>query len=350
MSNIPPSSPPPTPPTPSPTPGASSKPGNSPSSPNSLTWGVNRIGSRLLTAVVLNDGSRLSVNRLIDSTSDTGQIEKNQTNSESDKNAETKNDLSDARLFFSVSPEIAIIRKIKLQTAPLTNLTDLTDLVRFEMSQSLLEPPESFYFDALPVGAGTNGIGSGDTANEKTEHQAYLSIAYHRHQIDALMDDFKKIFRPPSGFKLDAVALVDGYLAFCQRDPGELEAILELDENRVAIGFVYRDHLYGVADLQFQCDPDNDNRHWSMMATEIKMMLDFQLSRFFDEGITVPLSRVIVSGRLANHNQLRTRLDDLLATPISLPRFHKGYFQPLADKLDDLHPEQFLIPLGLAVE
>lgn len=290
----------------------------------SRTLGVIRDEKQLLAAVVSNDGSRLSVTKLIESGNGDGHNDIN------------KDDFSNSRLFFGVSPEIAIVKKIRLETAPLANSTEL---VAFEMSQSLLEPPDSFYFDTLPVGS----------SETKKKHQDFLSIAYHRHQIDSIMNQYKSSFRSPSGFKLEAVALVDGYLAFCHRDPGQLEAILDLCHNRVTIAFVYKDQLYAVGSLPLQHDINTSEQAWSMIASEIKMMIDFQLSRFFEEGVTVPLSRVIISGKLGENSLLRAALGDRLSMPVNLPRFHDGYFQSLAETLGDLHPERFLIPLGLAV-
>lgn len=286
----------------------------------SRTLGVTRVDSRLLAAVVSNDGARLSVRKLIEAEDGVNQKGLDQ------------GDFSDGRLFFSVSPDIAIVKKIRLESAP---MADLSDMVRFEMSQSLLEPPESFYFDSLPF------------AEENGKHQTYLSIAYHRSQIDALMDEYKKKLAQPSGFKLDAVALVDGYLAFCHRDPGELEAILDFSPNRVAIAFIYRDQLFAVASVQFQNAGEASEQSWGQLSSEIKMTLDYQLSRFFEQGITIPLSRIIISGELANHPPLRAALKSCLSTPVGRPRFHDGYFQTLGEKPE--HPERFLIPLGLAV-
>ena len=86
------------------------------------------------------------------------------------------------------------------------------------------------------------------------------------------------------------------------------------------------------------------------LATDFKMTISFKIAELFNDGITVPLSRVLLCGALARNKILHAAIAEQFTIAISLPQFHEGYFDPVEETLDKYLPEQFLIPLGLAVE
>lgn len=283
----------------------------------SETYGAARLGRCLYAARVENDGTRLTVTSLL--------------SSEDDVNGET---LENGRLFFNVDDSMAVVRRIRVK--PISFL-DAAEVARFELAQSLLEPQESFYFDTLP-------LESHETCKR------YLTIAYHRGIIDEMVSAYQMQLRKPSGFKLDAVAMAHGYLAFCRQEPGDLLILVDLEPNAVSLAFLYQRRLEAIGRLELAPGEEMTAEQARKLAAEFKMTVSFHLAELFGEGISVPLSRVILSGRHARNDFLRAALAEVTTADVTLPHFNEGHFQPAAETLDKHHPEQFLIPLGLAVE
>ena len=283
----------------------------------SETYGAARLGGRIFAARIENDGARRKVTSLLIS----------------DDNL-TGEKLGSGRLFFGVDTRLAVVKKIRIKN---NSSIEASDIARFEMAQSLLDDPDRFYFDTLPL-EGDNGF------------KRFMSIAYHRSEIDRLIDMYQEKLRKPSGFKLDAVALANGYNAFCQADRGELQVLVDIETDMIVMAILHRGKLYGVSRLELSPGEEITSGSARKIASEFKLTLSYHLAELFQDGITVPLSRIILSGRHARDEFLTGALKDRFSTEISLPQFNEGYFEPAAETIERYHPEQFLIPLGLGVE
>ncbi len=283
----------------------------------SETYGAAVLGGTLHAARVENDGARTIVTRLM--------------TSDDNVNGDT---LESGRLFFGVDSSLAVVKKIQIKKSP---SADAIEMARFELAQSLLDPPDSFYFDILPL-------------NGRDGFQRFLSIAYHKAEINRLIESYQATLRKPSGFKLHAAALADGYLTFCRREPGELQVIIDVEADSVTLAILYRDKLFGAGSLESIPGETMSSAIAKKLAAEFKLMLSFDLSELFQAGITVPVSRIILSGRHAADELLIAALRERFGTPIARPKFNEGYFQPVSETIDRYSPERFLIPLGLALE
>jgi len=283
----------------------------------SETYGVARLGGRIFAARIENDGIRWKVTSLLTS----------------DDNLTGEN-LGSGRLFFGVDTRLAVVKKIQIKN---NSPIEASDIARFEMAQSLLDDPDRFYFDTLPLES-NNG------------YKRFMSIAYHRDQIDELIDMYQEKLRKPSGFKLDAVALANGYNTFCRIDRGELQVLADIETDMVTLAILNQGKLYGINRLESVPGEEISSDSARKLASEFKLTLSYHQAELFQDGITVPLSRIILSGRHARDEFLTAALKDQFSTEISLPHFHDGYFEPASDTIDRYHPEQFLIPLGLGVE
>lgn len=283
----------------------------------SETYGAARLGNKLFAARVENDGARLRVTSLL--------------SSDDDMNGET---LENGRLFFNIDERLAVVKKIKVRQS---SFIEASRIAQFELAQSLLEPAAAFYFDTLPLD-NRNGL------------RRYLSIAYHRPIVDLLMAEYQERLRKPSGFKLDAVAMTDGYRAFCRVEQGDLQVLVNIESDIVTLAFLYKKQLESVGRMEVNLSDDVSASEAKRFAADFKMTLNFHLAELFNDGITVPLSRIILSGSYAGNDLLKAALAERFTIAISLPGFHKGYFDPPTATLDKYKPEQFLIPLGLAVE
>jgi hypothetical protein len=277
------------------------------------TYGAARSGDRLLAVRVENDGARLLVTSLLSS-----------------DNGLDHDNLDSGRLFFAVDERLAVVKKVRVRK---TSLLETAELVRFELTQTLLDPPESFYFDSLPL-------------DELEGYRRYLAIAYHRREIDACIDDYSHRLRKPSGFKLDSVALAAGYLTFCRVEPGDLQVLLDIGPENVAIALLHNGRLRSIGRLDAPFASGVTIPGANRLGAELKMKLGYLLAELFDEGITVPVARVIVSGPFAHDELLSTALAEQITAEIARPEFHKGYFP---SETTGTRLEEFLIPLGLAV-
>jgi len=283
----------------------------------SETYGAAMLGGALHAARVENDGARTVVTRLM--------------TSDDNVNGDT---LDSGRLFFGVDSTRAVVKKIQIKKSP---SGDAIEMARFELAQSLLDPPDSFYFDILPLN-GHDGF------------QRFLSIAYHKAEIDRLIESYQTMLRKPSGFKLHAAALADGYWTFCRREPGDLQVLIDVEADTVTLAILYQGKLYGAGSLESAPGDAITSNLAKKLAAELKLMLSFDLSELFQAGITVPVSRIVLSGRHAADELLMTALRERFSMPITRPKFNEGYFQPASETIERYSPERFLIPLGLALE
>ncbi|MDD4050645.1 MAG: hypothetical protein PHR28_01935 [candidate division Zixibacteria bacterium] len=277
------------------------------------TYGAARSGGKLLAVRVENDGARLLVTSLLSS-----------------GNHLDHDNLDSGRLFFAVDERLAVVKKVRVRK---TSLLETAELVRFELTQTLLDSPESFYFDSLPL-------------DEIEGYRHFLAIAYHRREIDACIDDYSRLLRKPSGFKLDSVALAAGYLTFCRVEPGDLQILLDIGPENVTIAMLHNGRLCSIGRMDAPFASGVTIPEANRLGAELKMKLGYLLAELFDEGITVPVARVILSGPFAHDELLTAALAEHTTAEITRPDFHKGYFQPDAA---GARLEEFLIPLGLAV-
>lgn len=283
----------------------------------SETYGAAILGGTLHAARVENDGARTIVTRLM--------------TADDDVNGDT---LESGRLFFGVASSLAVVKKIHIKKSP---SADAIEMARFELAQSLLDPPDSFYYDIVPL-------------NGRDGFQRFLSIAYHKDEINRLIEVYQTMLRKPSGFKLHAAALADGYRTFCRREAGDLQVLIDVQTDMVTLAIIYKDKLYGAGNLETIPGDTLSSASARKLAAEAKMMLSFDLSELFQAGITVPVSRMVISGRHAADELLIAALRERFTTPVVRPQFNEGYFHPLSETIDRYPPERFLIPLGLALE
>jgi hypothetical protein len=281
-----------------------------------VTYGLANIGREFLSAQVSHDGSRPIVKSI-----------------QQFDSLELCN-FDDGRIFFSVDNRIAQIKKLKIKQS---SLLDASAIAQFEMSQCLLEPESDFYFDNIPLES-DNGF------------QRFLTIAYHRHVIDELIEDCENKLRRPSGFKLDAVALTAGYLTFCRIEPGNLQALINIEPDTITIVFIYKKKLQSVSYLKSNIDDDMSDESAQRLAGELKMALGFQQSELFNDGITIPVSHLFICGGCARNEIVTSAINEKMRMGLTLPKFHEGYFQSLSDNEKSFPLEKYLIPLGLAIE
>lgn len=279
------------------------------------SYGATRRGNKILAARVENNGARLLITSL--------------KTSDDNLNGDT---MASGRLFFGVDERQAIIKKIAVRK---NSGIDAARVAEFELEQSLLENPDQYYFDFLPI-------------DENGPQQRIISIAYHRRRIDEAMEEYTRLLRKPSGFKLDAVALAAGYLNFCRSEPGKLQILLDVDRDGAVMTILVNGTIRACDRIALAGEGELEISRARQLTSELKLTVNYHLDELFREGITVPPSRIILTGNLAGNRNLLDAIGERFATEIKHPQINEGYFG--GQKIDNWErAADFLIPLGLAV-
>lgn len=163
------------------------------------------------------------------------------------------------------------------------------------------------------------------------------------------MGEYTEILRKPSGFKLNAVALVSGYLTFCRREPGILQILLDIDSDGAILAIIEDQSIRAIDSISTTAPGEFDQVRIRNLASEIKLMVTFHLNEIFRKGVTIPPSKIILSGGCSSDQLLVEALKERFSAEIISPRINKGYLGE--EYLENYESaSQFLIPLGLAVE
>jgi hypothetical protein len=84
------------------------------------------------------------------------------------------------------------------------------------------------------------------------------------------------------------------------------------------------------------------------MAVEFKTVVNFKLAMFLQDGVTVPLSALLLSGDNVEGEVCKV-LERFFSVDIDTPKINSGFFaQP--SELTSIPLEKYLVALGLAVK
>lgn len=240
--------------------------------------------------------------------------------------------LFEGERIWSLRDDRAIIKN--LQVDPTLGI-DLHRKAVFEMSQSLFEDDQSYLFDSIATGREGRVIG----------------IAVNRDLLPApaiSRDEKRGDVAPSSKFMVRAAALGYGYLNYCLKEKGELVCLADFAGQIVSICFVHRDSIIGLAHLPSNGLQPDDRQALKNLALEFKTVLNFKLAGFFDEGITFPISALLVSGEMATR-QTKAALSDHFSVDIVPPRLNPGFFANSPDETET-PLENYLVSLGLTAD
>ncbi|HHI02317.1 MAG TPA: hypothetical protein ENL22_02205 [candidate division Zixibacteria bacterium] len=233
---------------------------------------------------------------------------------------------SSGRLQFSIPEEMAIIKRVKV---PPDKNRDGKELAEFEFLSTLLDKKEELYVDITAVNGGTD----------------YLVYGFHRHLIDEKKKFYEKMLIKPSGYKLRASALADGYHHFCWREGGELICLLDLSLSGGSFCFVNNSRPICVGCIANNDDsPDGQNEIPESLLSDLKATIQYHTAGLFKAGYTAPLSLVVVSGITAG-NEINNAIEEKLGIRTISPTIKTSLFAPeIVDRAG-----HFLVSLGLTV-
>ncbi len=207
---------------------------------------------------------------------------------------------------------------------------DLETRLQFEMEQSLLEEGSLFAFDSLRTGL----------------TDRHLGLIYRRERLKSLADAVGMSPELNSRNCLArSAALGRGYKAFCRTSGGELHGLIDLSETELSLCLLYRGEITLLGHLTLDTYDATSESSIRRLAMDIKTLVSFKLASLAEMGLTLPMSRLTLSGDLPD--ALFDQLTRYFPTGLGKAEVNPSF---LSDSVDTAQrPELYLPALGMAV-
>lgn len=239
--------------------------------------------------------------------------------------------LKGGELVLSLDDNLVQLQKLSLNTDD----PEYFAKAEFELSQSLLDEGNNYIFDTHETSAVNRSLG----------------LAVKKESLEAILDEIgydSSQFESSPSYLMRSIALGRGYLTFCQKSGGDLIALVDINQPMVMITFIYKGKILDIATFsidQLNLSNDEDLKRFNI---ELRTLLNFKSESFIDEGISLPVSALIVCGLDKNSN-LFDRMKNELNMPLIRPCLNPAFFAK-ASETDEIPLENYLVALGLAVK
>lgn len=203
----------------------------------------------------------------------------------------------------------------------------LTERVKFELSQSLLDSLDLFDTECYPTSL--------------TGH--YLAVVVRRADVHEVWGRMLDATPGDSGVHIvRARALANGYRHFCKPESGRLLALADLSGGEVSVALLYDGGLVALAAAT--PPPAGSIEAERRLAVDLKTVINFKISSLAGLGITIPLSKLLLCG--GDDALLSSELfARFFPCGVARPIFHEEYFPDSIDR-QELH--RYLPALGAA--
>lgn len=237
----------------------------------------------------------------------------------------------EGELILAVPDNEVVVKNLHLNQ---TGSCDVSLQAQFEMSQSMLDQENEFCFDAVCTGS----------------KNRYLSLATRRRHLErlthVLFPQTERTALSPR-YQMRTVALGKGYLNFCHPEEGEFVCLSDFSNDVTSICFILEGNIVGLAyqsTSQFDLATEEGLKK---VAVEFKTIVNFKLASICENGVSVPLSALVVSGDISEV-RIRSALEQYFPVVVTTPRINSQF---LADssKASDIPLENYLVALGLTV-
>ena len=240
--------------------------------------------------------------------------------------------LDDGEIVLAVPDDQVIVKRLVLPDAP---SSDRPERARFEMSQAVLEDESLFQFDTVDTGQKDRLLG----LIMRQESLLHLS----GRNTGGLFAE-----RQPLSYRMRAVALGRGYVEFCRPQAGELVCLVDFHDQLASVCFVCQKHVLAVSHMGLDNSGRRNLSDLPRLAMELKTLVNLQISLLFSEGITVPLSTLVVTGEGVNQ-RLMEALSQHFPGGVRTPEIYSGFFAD-PSKLNQIPIDNYLISLGLTID
>ncbi len=238
--------------------------------------------------------------------------------------------MNGAGAVLSMPDEMVMVKRISLNGS-----NDIDQRTRFELMQSLPEDRGEYLFDIKESGLEKHYLG-----------MAIRRDRLHEYKTRVLGDRIGVMAE--AGYEMRAAALASGYTEFCRKSGGDLICLADFTAPAVSVAFVYQNMLTDLTSLPLGKYELDDPAGFRRMAVELKTLVNFRTGSLFSDGITTPLSGLVVSGDDVSEEFL-DRLKGFFSIDVTRPQINTGFFSGEAD-LTSVPLEKYLVALGLAAK
>lgn len=237
---------------------------------------------------------------------------------------------ADTFLSISVPDEECLVKTLHLKGS---DRGDIELRGKFELSQSMLDPAEAFQFDLMST----------------SRPDCYIGLAYRRERLQ----EHERAIGLPDGashvhlFRSRAASLGLAYRTFCRAKGGELICLADFAPPAVSICILHRHHIGALAHLTFSNADLADSSSTRRLAVNLKTVVNFKLSSLADDGVTIPLSALVISGEPID-GPLKGMLEEYFPMGVSHPELDPALFAA-PEVLAEGSAMRSLVALGLTV-
>ena len=238
--------------------------------------------------------------------------------------------LEGGQIVVSIPEEQIMLKKIHL-----SNNENSILKAQFELSQSLLDDPDQFVFDTI----------------ETELDSYYLGLIIRKEILKQNVDPFIRQNGDQTisvKATIRAAALARGFLIFCRNNTSDLGAVVDFNKNSASIAFFYKQKIIDLVGFPTAKYDLTNQESLQNMGVELKTILNFKLSSFFENGITLPLSTLYALGEDMDSDSVKL-LQEQLKIEVIRPEVNTGF---LANRQNssDIPLEKYLVALGLTVD
>jgi len=204
---------------------------------------------------------------------------------------------------------------------------------RFELCQSLLDDEHEFHCEIVDTG----------------RKDRYLGVALRRDSDRRVAPVLSKNARDAAepSWCLRALALGRGYSAFCRTTGGDLVCLADFADQLASLCLIFHDRIVGLGRMKLDRSVDDDADATARTAKELKTVVNFNLARVAKEGVTVPLSAMVVSGHGAT-TDLAEAIEEYFPGMTTSPVISTGFFSERGT-IEKIPMDKYLVALGLTV-
>jgi len=207
---------------------------------------------------------------------------------------------------------------------------------RFEMIQSLLADESEFAYEIL-LSDGTAG--------------RHLGMMVRQTRLEELRQSVYEPAVPESGdcrFGARGAALGKGYTRFGRSVGSDFICLADFADDEASICFLFKRNIIGITGWTVDKSALIATETPEHLVAEFKTVIGFRLDSLFSNGITVPLTRILVSGEGISE-RLCSYLSNYFSWPVEKPELNRGFIGN-RHQGDNIPLENYLVALGLTVE